>query len=199
MRVLLEFLKNTLFGGFFILLPLLLFYLLFSELLDAVVGLATPIADLFPEGTFDVESKPVAIAIFLIVAASFLLGLAIRLGSARHFGNWLEAKTIGRLPLYRAVKSLTERFAAMEDSDRFRPALVRGPGEQRDLAYMMEDLGDGFVTVMLPRAPTPMIGTLKVVPSEQVESLEVSLSDFTALISQWGVGSKDMFDKCRTS
>ena len=199
MRVLLEFLKNTLFGGFFVLLPLLLFYLLFSELLDVVVGLATPIADLFPEGTFDVESKPVEIAIFLIVAASFLLGLTMRLGSARHFGNWLETNTIGRIPLYQAVKSLTERFAAMEGSGGFRPALLRGPEEQRDLAYLMEDLGDGFVTVMLPRAPTPMVGNIKVVPSDQVELLEVSLSDFTALISQWGVGSKALFDKCKTN
>ncbi len=123
----------------------------------------------------------------------------MRLGSAKHFGSWLEANTIGRLPLYRAVKNLTERFAAIEGSDRFKPALVRGPGEQQDLAYLMEDLGDGLVTVMLPRAPTPMVGTIKVVPLEQVELLDVSLSDFTALISQWGVGSKVLFDKCRSS
>ncbi len=48
MKVPFEFLKNTLFGSLFVLLPLLLFYLLFAELLDVVVGLGAPIADLSP-------------------------------------------------------------------------------------------------------------------------------------------------------
>ena len=40
-------------GGLFVLLPLILFYLLLAEMLELVVALATPIADLFPKRTFD--------------------------------------------------------------------------------------------------------------------------------------------------
>ncbi|MGD2011309.1 MAG: hypothetical protein PVI76_09445, partial [Desulfobacterales bacterium] len=71
MKQLLEFLKTSLTGGLFILLPLVLFYLLFSELLEVVVALATPIADLFPKGTFDQVKMPVIIGIILIIGASF--------------------------------------------------------------------------------------------------------------------------------
>ena len=46
MKTIIEFLKTCLVGGLFVLLPLLLFYLLFSELMDIIVALATPIADL---------------------------------------------------------------------------------------------------------------------------------------------------------
>ncbi len=196
MKTLLDFLKSTAFGGFFILFPLLLFGLLLGEILEAVVGLATPIADLFPEDTFADVQEPVVVAIILIVLASFLLGLATRLAIARQFGQWAEGNTLGRLPLYRAIKSLTSRFAAMEESGGFKPALVRGPNDQRDLAYLMEDLGDGFAAVMLPRAPTPMVGSIKVVPLTQVEVLDVSLGEFTAVISHWGIGSKELMAKC---
>lgn len=53
MKTLSEFIKTSILGGLFVLLPLVLFYLLLSELLQVVVALATPIADLFPKDTFD--------------------------------------------------------------------------------------------------------------------------------------------------
>ena len=194
MNTLIDFLKTTVIGGFFILLPLLLFGILLEEILEAVVGLATPIADLFPADTFEEVPAPVVVAVVLILLASFLLGLATKLPVARKFGAWVEANTIGRLPLYRAIKGLTSRFEAMEEKGGFKPALVRGPGDQYDLAYLMEEVGGGYVSVMLPRAPTPMIGTIKLVPLDQVEILDVSLGEFTAIISHWGVGSKDALD-----
>jgi uncharacterized membrane protein len=193
MKKLLKFLKSTAVGGFFILFPMLLFGILLGEILEAVVGLATPIADLFPGDTFEDVQAPVVIAIILILLTSFLLGLAMRLA----VGDWVESNTIGRLPLYQAIKSLTSRFAAMQESGGFKPALIRGPNDQRELAYLMEDLGDGFATVMLPRAPTPMIGSIKLVPMTQVEVLDVSLGEFTAVISHWGVGAKELLAKSR--
>ena len=48
MKTLLEVLKSTAAGGFFILFPLLLLVLLMEEALLGVVGLAVPISRLFP-------------------------------------------------------------------------------------------------------------------------------------------------------
>ena len=194
MKFLTEFVKSTLVGGFFILLPLLLVAILLGEMLDVVVGLATPIADLFPEGTFEDVEAPVVVAVALILLASFVLGLAARLAFARRLGDWLERQTVGRLPLYQAIKSLTARFASLEEGGSFRPALVLGPNDQRELAFLMEELGNGFAAVMLPRAPTPMVGSIRVVPMAQVELLDVSLGDFTAAISHWGVGSRELIN-----
>jgi len=53
MKGLIEFLKTTALGGLFVVLPVLLLYMLLGEMLGLVIGLATPIADLFPKGTFD--------------------------------------------------------------------------------------------------------------------------------------------------
>jgi uncharacterized membrane protein len=194
MKTLLEFLKSTAVGGFFILFPLLLLVLLMEEVLQGVVGLAGPIAELFPKDTF-AEDEPVVVAVVLILLVSFLLGLITRLGFARKAGHWLEDLTIGRLPFYQAIKSLTSRFAAMGESGRFKPALILGPDEHREFAYLMEDLGNGFAVVMLPRAPTPMAGKIKLVPVEQVQELNASLGELTTVISHWGVGASELMDK----
>ena len=194
MKTLLEFLKSTAVGGFFILFPLLLLVLLMDEALQGVVGLAGPIANLFPEGTF-AEDEPVIVAVVLILLVSFVLGLITRLGFARKTGHWLEDLTIGRLPFYQAIKSLTSRFVAMGESGRFKPALILGSDDQREFAYLMEDLGNGFAVVMLPRAPTPMAGTIRIVPVERVQELNTSLGELTTVISHWGVGAKELMDK----
>ena len=65
MRTFIEFLKITILGGLFVLLPVLLFYLLLTEALQAIVGMATPIADLFPKGTFDEAKAQVLIDQFI--------------------------------------------------------------------------------------------------------------------------------------
>jgi hypothetical protein len=87
MKTLSEFIKTSILGGLFVLLPLVLFYLLLSELLQVVVALATPIADLFPKGTFDAVKMPVVIGVILIVGASFVFGLALRSATLRRSGG----------------------------------------------------------------------------------------------------------------
>ena len=52
MKQITQFLKTSAMGGLLVLLPLLLLYLVISELVKIVVVLATPIAALFPDGTF---------------------------------------------------------------------------------------------------------------------------------------------------
>jgi uncharacterized membrane protein len=93
MKSITEFLKTCLLGGLFVLLPLLLFYLLFSGVMGIVVALATPIADLSPGGTFDKLSRPVVVAMLLLIGASFLFGLALRSDAMRRFGSSIERAT----------------------------------------------------------------------------------------------------------
>jgi hypothetical protein len=45
-------------GGFYVLVPILLLYLMLGEVFELVVAQATPIADLFPPGTFDEVNFP---------------------------------------------------------------------------------------------------------------------------------------------
>ena len=195
MRQIIDFFKTTALGGLFVLLPVLLVYLLFAEALEVVVGLATPIANLFPAGTFDQAKFPVVIAVILLVGASFLIGLAMRSGAGRRLGGWLENATLCRLPGYNALKSLTQGFAGTRQGGAFRPALLISPGGERELAYAIEDHGDGQVTVLVPWSPTAFAGSLKIVDRDRVELLDVGLGEFTKVLSQWGVGVRDLLDK----
>jgi len=195
MRSLLEFFKTSLIGGLFVLLPLILFYLLLAELLELVVALATPIADLFPKGTFDRINAPVLIALILIVGASFLFGLALRSTILRRCGLWIERAVLGRLPLYNAVKSLSRGLIGAKEEGAFRPAVLNSPAGEREIVYVIEDHGDGQVTVLVPWAPASFAGSVKIMSSDRIEMLDASLGDTSMVLSHWGIGARALLGK----
>ncbi len=143
MKKLLTFFKLTALGGLLVLLPVLLFILLLMEIVQMVVGLAMPIAGLFPAGTFDDPKYPVALAIILIAGASLLIGIAMRSSAAQRLGNWIQEKTLNKLPIYRFVKTLVSGLVGAEKSGSFKPALFDAGNGQREIVYVIEDLGDG--------------------------------------------------------
>jgi uncharacterized membrane protein len=192
MKTLSEFIKTSILGGLFVLLPLVLFYLLLSELLQVVVALATPIADLFPKGTFDAVKMPVVIGVILIVGASFVFGLALRSATLRRSGLWIERTVLGRLPLYSAVKSLARGLVGAKEDTAFRSALLHSPDGEREIVYVIEEHGDGQMTVLVPWAPASFAGSVKIVGSDRIEMLEASVGDASRVLGHWGVGAREL-------
>ena len=195
MKQLLEFLKTTAMGGLFVLLPVLLLYLLLSEALDLIVALATPIADLFPGGTFDKIEFPVIVGLILILGVSFLIGLGLRSETGRGLGRWIERTVLGRLPAYKALKSLTTGFAEAGKDGAFRAAVLTSSDGDREIVYVIEDHGDGELTVLVPWAPASFAGSIKIVARDRVEMLDSNLGDVSRAIGHLGVGVHDLLGK----
>ena len=190
-----EFLKVTAIGGLFVLLPLILFYLLLAEMLQLVVALATPIADLFPGGTFDQVNTPVIIGVILILGASFVFGLALRSKALQRFGLWIEKTLLGRLPLYNAVKKLSQGLLGAKEEGVFRPAVLHSADGMREIVYMTEDLGNGQMAILVPWSPTSFAGSIKIVNQDRIEFLDASLDEVSRALSFWGVGLREVLSK----
>lgn len=196
MKNLVEFIKTALIGGLLVLLPLVLFYLLLAELLQVVVALATPIADLFPKGTFDKVEAPVLIGLVLIVGVSFLFGLALRSANLRRIGLWVERRMLGRLPLYAAVKQLARGLlVGAQEENAFKSAVLNSPNGEREIVYVIEEHGDGQVTVLVPFAPAGFTGSVKIVPGDRIDVLKASVGDASRVIAHWGVGAGGLIAK----
>jgi uncharacterized membrane protein len=198
MKKLIAFLKTTAMGGLFVLLPVLLLYLLLTEALGLIVALATPIADLFPKGTFDEINHPVAIGLILIMGVSFVVGLALRSEHGRRLGRWIELTVLDRLPVYKAVKSLTTGFTEAGKDGAFKTAVLNSPAGEREIVYIIEDHGNGYLTVLVPWAPTSFSGSVKVFNQDRLEVLDANLGDVSRALSHWGVGVRDLLEKKTT-
>ena len=198
MKQLLEFLKTTALGGLFVLLPVLILYLLMAEALDLIVALAGPIADLFPKGTFDEIKYPVVVGLILIMGASFLIGLALRSENGRRLGRWIERTVLDRLPVYKALKNLTTGFTEAGKDGAFKTAVLNSTAGEREIVYIIEDHGNGYLTVLQPWAPTAFSGSVKVVKQDRLEVLDANLGDVSRALSHWGVGVRELLEKKTT-
>jgi uncharacterized membrane protein len=187
MPVIARFIRTTLLGGIFILLPVLMLCMVLREALQLALALAAPLVAMVPiAGASD---YPIIFAALVLVVASFAIGLIARSRMAKRVGRWSEARTVGRLPVYRVMRELSAGILGSSKAHAFTPALFEH-GDESEPAYLIEDPGGDRVTIMLPWAPTPLAGSIRIVPRARVKLVSASLADFTMFLSHWGVGAQ---------
>ena len=194
MKRLLDILKTTALGGIGILLPLLLLCLLIREIFEFVVALAVPITVLFPPGMLERLNAPELIAVLLILGVSFLFGLAARTAMGKRLGRTIERSVIERLPLYSFVKNLSAAIMPSKEQG-FKPGLLKSADGSKEPVYVIEEQDNGDFTVLVPWVPMSFTGSLKVVPSERIELLDITLMEFSRILSQLGMGVEDLLGK----
>jgi len=185
-----KFLKTTLLGGLFILLPLMLLWIGLKEIGGLLEAMATPIADLFPKGVFDNLTAPGIVATFLIVGTSFILGLAARSAWLSNIGHNIEISILNRVPMYRMLKIIASALIDSESGD-VKPALIKDGSGGGDPCYVIEKHADGRATVLLPWSPASFAGSIKVVQQSDLEYVPCSLDEFSRSLSQIGVGVEE--------
>ena len=190
----LNFLKNALLKGLVILIPVVILYVTLRELLELMVGLATPIADLFPEGTFDRANETEIIAVLLVIGTAIILGSLSAIKPAGRAAAWLEDKTLNAVPMYRMLKSLMAAMLNVEGSEAFKPAFHRAGNGTREPVYVIEQHANGQAVVLQPWSPAAFAGSVKVVQSQQLEILPVTLDEFSLALTHFGLGISEIMD-----
>jgi len=182
--------------GLFILLPILILFLLLAEIFQLLVALATPLADIiFPPDALENIKEEVLLAIALLFVSSLVIGLLAKSIIGRKWGESIERNTLGRIPMYRAVKRLTSGFTDAGGDEAFVPGLLNSAKGEQDLVFVIEDHGNGKLTVMLPWAPAAFAGSIKVVDADKVELVDTNIGEYSKILSHWGVGLPEVLNK----
>jgi uncharacterized membrane protein len=194
------FIKSTIAGGFFILLPLLLLWGVFSQAFAVALKIAAPIAYLLSKNIYtDALKHKDLLAVLLLVWASFLCGAMLRISSIRRVMRTVESHTLDRVPGYAVLRTVVSESVRPESTGAFRPAmLLLSPGIQRPI-YLIEDHGDGNFTVFLPAAPAAFSGMVHIASRDKIVFLDVPLAEFVKSIVQFGIGQANLLEKSGAS
>jgi uncharacterized membrane protein len=187
-----RFLFRTIAGGFFILLPVVLLVLVLAEVVGAVSDLSEAIAGLLPVEELGGVELATIVAILLILLVCLLTGLIARTGAGGAIGRWFERTLLERAPGYRLIKSLTTRIWGDAEGSRFAPAFLEGPDGVRDPVFIVDEMKDGDFAVLVPLAPTPTIGTIRIVPGNRLTRMEAGLGPVANSIMQWGLDAGEV-------
>lgn len=191
----LTFLKSALFRGMLILLPILFLIIIVKEFFELIIGLATPIADLFPASLIESIPETKILAALLIVGAALIIGIFSLLPSAAGVGRFIERHTVDKLPVYRPLKTLLQALLGAEQSNAFKPALLASDSGVVDPVYVIEDKGGPRLVVLVPWTPASFAGSLKLVPRQQLKMLDLTLDEFSLCIGHYGVGMSELLSE----
>jgi uncharacterized membrane protein len=193
MRTLAEFTKTTLIGGVLIILPLYLAALLLAKTVKGMLALLSPVADQIPA---TVEFRQV-LAIALLIAVCFIVGLIVRTGPGLRAKNAFERSVLEKLPGYTFLRGLDGRLTGRSEEHTLQPALVEIE-EALVPALIVENLDDGSYTVLVPSAPTPMAGSIYILPHDRVHPVDIPLAKAIAVFSKWGTGAGEFVRAMRS-
>jgi uncharacterized membrane protein len=185
------FLKTTLVGGAVFLLPLAIVLMLLGYALKLASTVARPISEQLQLHQWDVVGGigiVTALSAVVLVLLSFGAGLAARTYSGERLTRWFEGSLLGRLPQYQVLKSMAEGLTQLENATGIKPALISIEGGWQ-IGYLLEPLENGWLSVFLPQAPTPMSGNVMYFPAERVRPLDITMVEAMAIIKRIGVGS----------
>ncbi len=189
MRRIVDFLKTTILGGLFVLLPVVVVILLLSLAVAAVVGVMKPLMELLPIKSVAGLAAVTLAALLLLLVFCFLTGLLVRMRLVRLAKEWVERFLLERLPGYLMFKNLTRRLAG-EQGIEFAPGLMDLYGsEARALGLIVEEHEDGRFTVFVPLSPMATVGQVFLLPSSRVQKLEAKFVDVVNSLTQWGMES----------
>jgi len=185
MRSLAEFTKTTLVGGVLIILPLYVSLLLLAKVVSSLLAMVGPITNRVVPAWVEFRE---ALAIVVLVGICFVAGLVVRTGPGLRAKNLLEQTVLERLPGYAVLRGLAGRFAGQGSESPFAPALVEIE-EALVPALVIERLPDNSYTVLVPSVPTPMAGSLYILPAERVHLVDVPITFALKVFSKWGTGA----------
>ncbi len=188
MKRLLELLKSAFVTGLLVVLPAWLAVLLLIQLLLKLGVLVKPIASQMPDGVN--HPQLVALAVFIVICLA--VGLLVHTAVGRLIGRTLGDNVFNRVPGYQPLRNIARQFSDMNANDGFKPALIDVEDGCLAPAFLIDAHDNGLSTVFMPSVPTPMAGSVFIMPSGRVHPIDVPVTTMMACISKWGSGSAEL-------
>jgi uncharacterized membrane protein len=182
------FLRATLAGGLLFLLPLVLVAVLGGHAIAFARKVVVPLAQAVHVDARIGPTEETIVAVLLLVLIAMSAGLIARSRAGKAIVAWTEQTFLGSLPQYQFVKSMTAGLAQLEGDAGMTPVLV-DVGEGWKIGYQIEPVGNGWVTVFLPRAPSPTSGEVLYLPAARIRHVDLTLVQAMTIMKHLGIGS----------
>jgi len=188
MKSLAGFVRTTVVGGVFYLVPVIVLVAVVGKALGISRKLVAPLTALFPlEGPLSFFSEKV-LAIIVIVLFCFIAGLIAKTAGGKGFTRWLEANVLSLVPGYALIKSMSEGMSGIEEQSG-REAVLARIEDAWQVALLVERLDNGHVAVYVPGAPSTSSGSVYFMTEDRIKPLGIPVSTAFKCVRRLGAGA----------
>jgi uncharacterized membrane protein len=193
MKNILKFLKTTLLGGVFFLLPLILIFLVFGKAFRALSKIVDPFAKALPYQSFLGVQKAYLVAIIILIAVGFFAGLLAKTVFGGRVRKWLE-DLLDKIPGYSLFRVFSKDMEAGEGVTRRPVGLVGLGNDNWQWCFIIERHVSGYMTIFIPGSPKPTSGAVRFLPAGLVKEVDIPMTLMIKCLTQNGAGSLDLLE-----
>ncbi|MCK9279591.1 MAG: DUF502 domain-containing protein [Melioribacteraceae bacterium] len=189
------FIRTTLFGGFLVVLPIIVLIFVLKWFFDFLTSYIRPITNILIE-TANIErvvASLIAIVIMLIIF--FMVGLVVQTKIGKVFFEFMEERFLRRVPLYKIIKETVIQLFGGEKILFKGVALVRPFGNDTLITAFITDQLDDYYTVFVPSAPAPTGGYIYHLHKDYVTIIDYPVEEAMRTVLSLGAGSKELLNK----
>jgi len=189
-----QFCKATLLGGIVFIAPLVILVTVLREAVRHASIALQPVAELVPEQRVAGVMWIDLAAVLAIVLLCFLTGLLIATRLGRALSDQLERIVLRQVPGFMFVKTIVHGVAGLDANKKLASALIRFDDNWM-LGFVIEQHADALVTVYVPSAPTPAVGSIYFMTPDRVVPLDMPVMPTVSCVMRLGVGSSELLRK----
>jgi uncharacterized membrane protein len=183
------------FAGLLVILPLAILFIAGVEIYDLLEETAAFAQLELPFPRFINALIYIALLSAALFFLCLLVGLSLRTGPGKRFADFVEKGIADKIPLLGLVRNLTLNIAGSGSGELRAVEVNLHSADTAVLGWLMETLQDGRKVVFVPSAPAVTLGTIHIVPPDRVTLLDSSVASIAHVVSQWGVGAGELFNR----
>ena len=185
------FLKTTVIGGVFFLVPIILVLIVVKQALGYINKVLGPFQKLLPVESIGGVLVADVLGVVVLLGLCFAAGLLARRAQLRNIVKNIEKTVLTRVPGYEFFKGLGETLVGL-DSNRQHAAVLARFDDGWQFGFEMERLDDGHVVVFIPGAPAPFSGSVFIMEPERIRVLDGAQAETLKSLKSMGIGSNDL-------
>lgn len=188
MKGLAGFIRTTIVGGVFYLVPVIVLLAVIGKALGIAHKLVAPVAKVIQlQGPLSFLSERV-LAIIVIVLFCFLAGLIAKTAGGKGFTRWLESNVLSKVPGYTLIKSMSDSISGVEEQSDRETVLARIE-DSWQVGLLVERLDNGHAAVYVPGAPSTLSGSVYFMTEDRIKPLGIPVSAAFRCVGRLGAGS----------
>ena len=183
-----KLIRTTVTGALVFLLPIGIIAFFAGKIMTTAQKVVEPISEHLPVESVAGVSATILVALFGIIAVSFMAGLVAQSRAARGVVGQIETHFLGRLPVYGLLKSLSNDVITPGEPAEHPVVLVRlDDGWQ--LGVLIGPTMEGTHSVVfIMDSPTPQAGAVMIVEKVRVRATDIPLTKAFGALSARGLG-----------
>jgi uncharacterized membrane protein len=186
MKSLFLFIRATLVGGIFMLLPIYLIFTLLYKVHLAAAKILAPLTHFLPDHILGMNADKLVAGLGLVLIC-FLAGMLFKVSVIKRGIHYLEDHVLSFLPGYSLLKTKTADTFGEKIEYYISTVLVRD-GEIWSIGLLIEE-ANGLCTVFFPKAPKNDSGDVKIVPAQYVAKVDIPTKETLLHLKGFGKGT----------